>query len=374
MGSLLEEHWGYVSDPVRLGAFERAIARKVRPGDVVADLGSGSGILALLALRAGAARVYCVEETRMLDVAREALARAGLADRVEFVRGRAQKVELPERVDVALCDNVGWFGFDYDIVHFLRDARSRFLKPGGAVIPERIVLRVAPVESERCYALADRWGSERVAPEFRWLRHSAINAKHSVELRPEEVAGEPAALGTIELAAEARDYFSWEAELAVARDATVHGIGGWFDCELAPGAWMTNSPLATRIDRPQVFLPIERPAPLRAGERLRARVMARPARHLLAWEATLPGGERFAHSTWAGMLFAPEDLVRSRPDHVPTPSPEGLARGIVLGYCDGRRSVREIEQAVLRDHPHLFPSEDETCRFVVDVLAGQTRW
>lgn len=375
MTSLLDEHWGYVSDPVRLGLFERAIRATVRPGMTVADLGSGSGVLTLLALRAGAARVYCVEATRMLDVARETLVRAGLGERVTFVRGRSQKVDLPGRVDVAMCDNVGWFGFDYDIVHFLRDARLRFLEPGGTVLPAHIVLRLAPVESARCYALADRWGTERAFPEFHWVRQSAVNTKHSVELQPGELLGGPVELGRLDLAREEADYFSWSVELSMARDGLLHGIAGWFDCELSPGVWMTNSPLETRIDRPQVFLPIEQATPVRAGERVRARVMARPARHLIAWEVELPeAGRRFAHSSWAGMLFSPEDLVRAHPEHVPRPSREGLARGIVLGYCDGRRSVREIEQAVLRDHPGLFPSEDETCRFVVDVLASQTSW
>jgi hypothetical protein len=42
---------------------------------------------------------------------------------------------------------------------------------------------------------------------------------------------------------------------------------------------------------------------------------------------------------------------------------------IVLSYCDGRRTAREIEQQVLADHPDLLPSPDETVRFVVHVLA-----
>ena len=40
----------------------------------------------------------------------------------------------------------------------------------------------------------------------------------------------------------------------------------------------------------------------------------------------------------------------------------------MLGYCDGRRTAREIEQAVLRDHPGLFPSPEEIRRFVAQVL------
>ena len=40
----------------------------------------------------------------------------------------------------------------------------------------------------------------------------------------------------------------------------------------------------------------------------------------------------------------------------------------MLGYCDGKRSAREIEEAVLRDHPQLFPDRAEISRFVARVL------
>ena len=99
---------------------------------------------------------------------------------------------------------------------------------------------------------------------------------------------------------------------------------------------------------------------MKAGDLVKATVMARPAEHLIAWVVEFPAtGRRFSHSTWQGMLLAPEDLIRAHPERVPHLSREGQARVTVLGYCDGRRTAREIEQAVLRDHPDLFPSPEE---------------
>ena len=72
------------------------------------------------------------------------------------------------------------------------------------------------------------------------------------------------------------------------------------------------------------------------------------------------------------MLLAPEDLIRAHPERVPHLNREGQARITVLGYCDGRRTAREIEQAVLRDHPDLFPSPAEISRFVAQVLGRDT--
>ena len=56
----LREHAGYLGDGVKIAAYEVALA-SLAPGRVVLDLGSGSGILGLLAARAGAKHVYAVD-------------------------------------------------------------------------------------------------------------------------------------------------------------------------------------------------------------------------------------------------------------------------------------------------------------------------
>ena len=367
---MLEDHLDLVADRVRLDHFRVAVAKVLKPGNCVADLGCGSGILGLLCLRAGAVRVFAIDSTAMIEVARETLTRTGLGDRGVFVPGHSHRIDLPEPVDVVICDHVGYFGFDYGIVHTLQDARRRFLKPGGSLIPARIQLRLGAVESETCRDKAEGWRAEGVPAEYHWLRQYASNAKHAVELPREAVLGAAAELGDIDLYADNPDFFSWTAELRIERDGVMHGLAGWFECELAEGVWMTNSPLADRpIKRPQAFLPIDEAVEVKAGDRVKATIMARPAEHLIAWVVEFPAsGRRFSHSTWQGMLLAPEDLIRAQPDRVPRLSREGQARNTVLGYCDGRRTAREIEQAVLRDHPGLFPSPEEIRRFVAQVL------
>jgi len=371
---MLEEHLGYVADRVRLERFRAAIARVLRPGDRVADLGCGSGVLGLLCLQAGAGCVYEIESTAMLDVARETFSRANLAEQARFIRGHSHRVELPGPVHLVICDHVGYFGFDYGIIHTLADARRRFLKPGGSLIPSRIRLWVGAVESEAARDKAEGWAAEGVPEEFHWLRHDTVNTKHAVALSREALLSASTELGEIDLGVDNPEFLRWTAEISIERDGVMHGLAGWFDCELSEGIWMTNSPVAEQpIDRPQAFFPIDEAVPVQSGDEIKVTVMARPADHLIAWIAELPrSGQRFSHSTWQGLRLAPEDLMRSRPDRVPRLRREGRARMAILGYCDGQRTAREIEQAVLRDHPDLFPSRAEISAFVAQVLGRDT--
>src|SRR5690348_2118390 len=91
----------------RLERFDAAIARAVRPGALVLDVGSGVGILACLACRAGARRVYAVEPTPAVHVARLIARANGFEDRISFIDTALADAPLPARVDLVVSDLFG---------------------------------------------------------------------------------------------------------------------------------------------------------------------------------------------------------------------------------------------------------------------------
>jgi ubiquinone/menaquinone biosynthesis C-methylase UbiE len=370
----LEEHLDYVADSVRLERFRAAITKAVRPGAVVVDLGCGSGILGLMCLQAGAARVLAIDSTQMIEVAHEAFQRAGVVNRSDFIRGRSYRIDLPVRADLVICDHVGYFGFDYGIIELLKDARKRFLKPQGLVLPSRIRLVLGAVESDKARKKADGWRAQQVPSQYHWLSAHAVNSMHPVVLSRDEILSAPSEVGIIDLMTDNPDFFSWTTELILQRDGVLNGLAGWFECELIEGVSMTNSPFSgDSIHRPQAFLPIGEAVAVKTGERINATLMARPADDQVAWSVELhQSGRRFSHSTWQGLTLGASDLLRTNPQRVPRQSHAGRARSIVLGYCDGRRTAREIEELVLREHASLFPAPAEISRFVSEVLARDT--
>ena len=112
-----------IRDRVRTEAFRRAIESVVRPGDVVLDVGAGSGILSLFAARAGAACVYAVERTTVAAVAQGLAAANGVAEIVQVFHGDVMEIELPR---TGRCDRLG---VARRVRDRRRDARSGHRRP-----------------------------------------------------------------------------------------------------------------------------------------------------------------------------------------------------------------------------------------------------
>lgn len=378
MSRVIDEHRLYLQDRSRIDAFARAIDAIVRPGDRVIDLGSGTGVLGLLACRAGARLVYAIEATGIIGLASDVRDASGYHDRMVFVRGHSMSVSLPERADVIVTDQIGRFGVDGDILLYLDDARRRLLVPGARSVPASIDLHVAPVECPRMYERIAFWDTSPAGFDFHPVRHLAVNTVYPARLRPESLLGAPAAGVHLDLTTGKRERLSFAIAMPIDRSGLLHGLGGWFSAELAPGVSMSNSPLdGSRIRRRQVFLPIDRPVAVARGDLVNVRMRVLPEQSIVAWEVRVDfragGFERFRHSTLHGMLVTPADLDRTRPAFRPSLTRSGVARQSILNLCDGSRALADIEDEVYRRHADLFLTRDQAAVFVAEVVTRYTR-
>lgn len=377
MSLIVDEHREYLSDPVRLDAFQAAIRRTVRPGDVVLDLASGTGILGLFACQAGAARVYSIEATGMIEIARSVAAANGLGDRVTFIQGYSRHVTLPEPVDVIVCDQIGHWGFEAGLPGDGGDARDRFLRPGGRFLPATVDLFIAPVEDAALHAQVDFWTGRPGGLRFDPVRAWAVNTGYPTTSPAESLLGAGVRIGSINMREAMAQVLTSQVELTAARAGTLHGIAGWFDATLADGVHLSNAPAAAaRLGRRNVFLPIDRPVGLVPGDLVRVDLHIVPEETLVTWtvEVVRAGAAvvRSRHSTMGGMLITRADLRRTDPRFVPALTARGRARKSVLELCDGQRPLAEIEHEMLSRHPDLFGSPAEASVFVGEVVAGYT--
>ena len=138
-------HIRMLADHIRVEAYRRAIFQAVRKGDRVVDIGTGTGILAFFALQAGARKVYAIETGPIIEVAKKTARDNGFIDRINFIQQDSIKTEIPERVEVLVTETCGCLGIDEGLPDTLRDARKRFLKKEGHIIPTELRLLALPV-------------------------------------------------------------------------------------------------------------------------------------------------------------------------------------------------------------------------------------
>lgn len=144
-------HRSMLADLARNRAYESAIRSSVRPGDLVLDIGAGSGLLAMMAARAGAARVVACEADPLLAAtASEIVGRNGFADVVEIVAQRSTKLEragaLAAGADVIVSEVFSHTLLDERAIETLNHAMTRLARPGARIIPGSASIQVALVD------------------------------------------------------------------------------------------------------------------------------------------------------------------------------------------------------------------------------------
>lgn len=368
--SLLDFHRTLVGDHAGQEAFRRALEAAVSPGDVVLDLGTGSGLHAGFACRAGARRVYAVDSQPIIELASRIWRASGCGDRVVGIQALIDDVELPEPIDVLVAN----LGVD-DLFRLVPRAARRFLKAGGRVVPSAVTFFAAPVECEdlrtRCLGVwRPRYGLD-LTPG----RAFAANAVHDCRLEPEHLLAEGTCLGEfattdpgVRLASRHR--------VAVTRSGRVDGIATWMIERLAGDIVVSTAPptdLPVEL-WPNAFYPVEPPLSVEAGDTIDVAIDTGGSGWGKVWRWEVvhrrAGGERAraTHSTFAAELMSRETLRRQAPDHAPRLTRRGRARLSVLELADGDRTVAAIEREVHRRHADLFPSAEDAAVFVAEVL------
>lgn len=272
--------------------YREAITRTVRPGDVVADLGTGLGVLALMAAQAGAARVYAIDNRpALIPVTRRIVEVNGAADRVRVVEADVRTVEIEEPVDVIVNELIGDFGTDEAIVECVKAFSGRHLKPGGRLVPSRLRTFLVPVQygdefrgiwRRDYYGLDLRPGSEVACQPEPLL--------YSLRERPTELAP-PQLLDDAVFGPDMPDRCTvLHRDFTVQQAGVLQGFVGYFDATLAEGCELTNYPCDVSCHWQNWHWPVTPPRHVEPGQRIEATLNARASMVAAGW--TLEWGPR----------------------------------------------------------------------------------
>ncbi|MFW9806845.1 MAG: 50S ribosomal protein L11 methyltransferase [Candidatus Thorarchaeota archaeon] len=142
----------------RLIKFKQAIDRVVKKGDYVVDIGTGSGVLAILAAKAGASRVSAIDvNPEALHYAKSAARANDVDDVIEFVESHFADYSPTDKADVVICEMLSSMMLVEQQIPASHHATQTILKPNGILLPKEINVYIVPVE---CPEIWDRFQFE----------------------------------------------------------------------------------------------------------------------------------------------------------------------------------------------------------------------
>jgi len=354
--SHLATHGPMVFDEHRNRRYASAMRKVIRPGSVVLDLGAGLGIHGLLAAAAGAGRVYLVEPQPMVHVATKAAHAAGLADRIVIIQSRIEDVELPEPVDAIISVFTGNLLFSEDLLPSLFHARDRYLKAGGALLPDRAQLWLAPLCAPDLHDKHVRcWSTPASGLDFSAVRCFAANEilwLRRQDLASAQLLGTGSALADVDLSSAGSADCRGGATCRIEAGGTCHGLLGWIRIRLGE-EWLSTGLDSPEVHWSPVMLPIDPPLQVIAGEQLRM-TLQRPDHGDWTWSVSVSQGER-RHSTFLSSFAGPRELARSAPEATPGLAPRGLRALRILQMLSAGCSIGDIAFA-LAEAERLEPS------------------
>lgn len=309
----MQYHRELLRDRQRIQAYQRAIAEQLAPGGVVVDLGGRIGILSLLAAQAGASQVYLIERNRsMAAVARQLAAENGYRERITVLDKEMGAVQLPRPADLLVSDWLNpWFGIGSNIFGLVMEARDRFLRPGGALVPMGAELFLAPVEAPYLTQELTFWENAVPGLKAHGCRELSANNCYIARVDPQGLLATERRIGVWDLLTSREEPFRVEAEFPLERSGGLDGLCGWFDVQMSPGVRQSTGPCAEPTTWFQSYLPLDPPARVARGDKLRVGLQMTWRRTtgsqaaagvVVDWEAWLESAEpqHYHHSTLQG--------------------------------------------------------------------------
>ncbi len=265
-------HFAMLNDHQRNQAFYEAIEATDFSGKTVLDIGTGSGLLAMLIARKGARHVYtCEFNTRVADKAREIIRANGLEQQVTVINKMSTDllsgVDVPRHIDVMISETVdcGFFGEGFGMA--LLHAKRELLKPDAEVIPRAVTLNACLLSSQDVVNLNgvhdDIYGLDVSAfNQFKTAGYFPVR----LQTWPHQLISDPVEFYSARF--EGRVSFDMASEMTFTADANAvaHGVVFWFDLYLKDDNCLSNDPHNSRSHWMQAVQLFDSPVYVRQGQ------------------------------------------------------------------------------------------------------------
>jgi len=368
-----------IADKVRMDPFAYAMKANIGPDSVVLDIGTGTGIHALLACKFGARKVYAIEPNEAIHLARELARVNGYADRIEFIQDISTHVTLPEKADVVVSDLRGVLPLYGGHIPSIIDARERHLTPGGVLIPKRDTIWVSLVEAGKVY-------NELIVPwdypyglAMEEVKQIVLNSwidENTDTFSQRNLLMEPQIWTVLDYTSiENPDVSSSNLTQVATRDGTAHGLLFWFDGEIADGIYIYNGPQSEKVAEVYGcgFFPLLEPVTIAKGDTITLDIRADLVndQYLWRWHTCIHSGDdpqvikaNYEQSTDLDSASESAVLHESVLNFRPSRSESGEIDHFILGMMDGRNTIDQIAGQAQATYPLRFKTSREAQTYV----------
>ena len=244
-------HRRMLVDEIRISKYRDAINEVVKPGDVVIDAGAGTGILSVLAAKAGASKVYALEHNNYQSVIEKVASDSGVSDIVEVVSGDFGETILPEKADVLVTETFGLWAIDEGAMPDLKKCAENNLKSDGILVPEYYSLYLAPIVKE-VPSLYSAFIKRPDGIDLTSLRMES-KAQNAVHYLTEDFIGQSACIGKFEVLND----FIEPLRSSIRLQGPSFGLCGFFELHLTSNISLSTSPEFPKTSWKQTTLDVQ---------------------------------------------------------------------------------------------------------------------
>lgn len=139
-----------------MDVYSKAINKYVNNGDIVLDLGTGTGILSFFAALRKPKKIYAIDTSNIIEKAKLIAKHNGLTS-IYFMQKDSKDFDIPEKLDVIIHEQIGHFLFNEGVINKVADVKKRLLKPGGKILPSKFEGYIAPMKVKDEYLIPFLW-------------------------------------------------------------------------------------------------------------------------------------------------------------------------------------------------------------------------